>query len=154
MVEYFRYKPSVVTLCVITLFAVMFHLFATKILNASYAESKFPVPYFEAQLSFSAEKIKGWYAYMVEQETLSIYTKTQHIDFIFILSVLILHFVVLVLISRLYPDASKGRRVMIICAYISMLAPIADALENLVSYVMLAKPRRTGRSISVLQKAA
>jgi len=91
-------------------------------------------------MSFSAEKIKAWFAYMAEQNTLGIYKTTQHIDFIFILSVFILHFFTLVLISRLFPIDSTWRKVMIICATVSLLAPIFDVLENLVSYLMLASP--------------
>jgi len=140
MISYFRNKPSVMALLVIVVLALLFNLYSTKILNASYAESLYPVPYFEAQLSFSAEKIKGWYAYMSEQNTLGIYKRTQHIDFIFILSVALLHFFALVLISRLFVKESSGRRIMIICAYISLLAPLAEELENLVSYVMIASP--------------
>jgi len=140
MIEKFREKPGIAVLVVITLLAALFNVYSTKILNASYEESKFPVPYFEAQLSFSAEKIKSWYAYLIEQNTLGIYKRTQHIDFIFMLSVLLLHFSALVLVSRLYPRESLGRKVMIICAFISVLAPLSDVLENLVSYVMLASP--------------
>jgi len=47
MIEYFRKKPSSVVLVVIVLVAIALHLFASKILNASYAESKYPVPYFD-----------------------------------------------------------------------------------------------------------
>jgi uncharacterized protein involved in cysteine biosynthesis len=36
---------------------------------------------------------------------------------------------------------SKGRKIMVICALISAIAPICDQLENLVSYIMLANPR-------------
>jgi len=116
------------------------NIYASRILNASYEASKFPVPYFEAQLSFSAEKIKGWYSYLIEENTLGVYVTTQNIDFLFIVSILLLHFFVLLLISRLYPENSRGRSLLVICALLSAIAPIADALENLVSYIMLANP--------------
>jgi len=122
--------------------ALVLNIFASRILNASYEASKFPVPYFEAQLSFSAEKIKDWYSYLIEQNTLGVYIKTQHIDFVFIVSVLLLHFFVLLLISRLYPPNHRGRRALVLCALLSTVAPIADAIENLISYVMLLAPTR------------
>ncbi len=51
-----------------------------------------------------------------------------------------MHLLALLLIARLFPAASKGRRWMEVAAALSTIAPIADALENLVSYVMLAQP--------------
>ena len=113
---------------------------ATSVLNASYAASRFPVPYYEAQLSFSPEKIKGWYAYLMQVGTLDRYITTQHIDSLFILSTLFLHVSVLTLISRLFAVGSLGRRILVVCALLSAIAPISDQLENLVSYVMLADP--------------
>ena len=66
------------------------------------------------------------------------YLFTQHFDFFFIVSVFVLHLSVLLLLSRLFAKASKMRKVMIVAALISIIAPLADALENLVSYVMIA----------------
>ena len=39
---------------------------------------------------------------------------------------------------------------MVICALISAIAPIADQLENLVSYVMLANPRDFADSLAYI----
>lgn len=133
-------QPATVWLAVGTLVAVAFNTFATQILNASYAKSLFPVPYFEAQLSFDAAKLKAWYAYLVDHGTLGTYVQTQHIDFVFIVSVLMLHGLALLLISRLFDEGSRLRRWMVVAALLSVLAPLFDALENLVSYVMLANP--------------
>ncbi len=120
--------------------ALALNLFASRILGASYAASQFPVPYQVAQLSFDHHKLKGWYAFLIERGTLDAYLQTQHIDFIFIVSVFLLHLLALLLIARLFPAASKQRRWMETAAVLSTLAPIADALENLVSYLMLAQP--------------
>lgn len=127
-------------LAVGTVVAFGFNAFATQILNASYAKSKFPVPYFEAQLSFDASKLKAWYAYLVDRGTLGAYVQTQHIDFVFIASVLVLHVLGLLLISRLFAKESRAHRWMVGAALLSALAPLLDALENAVSYVMLANP--------------
>lgn len=127
-------------LMVIGLLALLFNFWATDLLNASYASSGFPVPYWQAQLSFDANKLKGWYQILIERGTLDRYIQTQHIDFVFIASVLILHIVVLLAISRALPANSGLRRAMIIAAMLSAIAPIADALENGISYIMLANP--------------
>ncbi len=133
-------RLSTRALLIAVLLAFAFNLFATQILNVSYADSQFPVPYQVAQLSFDHAKLKGWYGFLIEHGTLGMYLRTQHIDFIFIASVFVLHLLALLFIARLFPAASKRRRWMEMAAVLSTLAPIADALENLVSYVMLAQP--------------
>ncbi len=133
-------RLSTRALLIAVLFAFAFNLVATQILNASYADSQFPVPYQVAQLSFDHAKLKGWYGFLIEHGTMGTYLRTQHIDFIFIASVFVLHLLALLFIARLFPAASKGRRWMEMAAVLSTLAPIADALENLISYVMLAQP--------------
>ena len=47
------------------------------ILDASYAASQFPVPFYVGQTAFDGEQIKAWYAVMIEKETLGIYWRTQ-----------------------------------------------------------------------------
>ena len=133
-------KQSALKLGIIVLFAFAFNLAASQWLNASYASSKFPVPYFEAQLSFDHLKLKTWYAALTALGTLSIYTQTQHIDFVFIISVLLLHFFALLFAAKLIPASSKWHKLSLIAALASTIAPLADALENLVSYLMLLNP--------------
>jgi hypothetical protein len=133
-------SPKTTTLFWLSALALAFNTWATSLLNANYAASKFPVPYYEAQLSFSAEKIKAWYAFLINHGTLEQYVHTQHIDILFILSTLLLHVLVLTLVSRLFSEHSKARKTLVICALISSLAQMAEQLKNLVSYVMLANP--------------
>jgi hypothetical protein len=133
-------KPSTLSLAAASLVALAANLVATAWLNASYARSRFPVPYHEAQLSFSADRLKGWYAQLADFGTLDVYLRTQHIDHVFILTVLVLHVCVLLWASRLFPADHMGRRLMTGAALWSAVAPLADTLENLVSYVMLADP--------------
>ena len=120
--------------------ALLFNLWATRTLNAAYAASGFPVPYWEAQLSFSHLKLKGWYQSLIDQGKLDLYFQAQYVDFLFIASVILLHVAVLVVVSRMLPESSKSRRLILWAALLSSLAPILDALENLVSFVMLAEP--------------
>ena len=138
MLDRLKDRISTATLACVSGFSLMLNLAATAWLNASYAASKFPVPYHVAQLSFDAQRIKNWYAYLIEQETLAIYWQTQFIDFGFIATVLLLHVSVLWLVSRLFEADSFGRRWMERATVLSTIAPLADALENLVSFVMLS----------------
>jgi hypothetical protein len=126
-------RPRTLAVVALLLMSYVFYFYASSTLTKSYEESLFPVPYYEAQMSFDAEKIKGWYAFLIEHNTFDKYLYTQHIDFIFMVSVLLLHFFALLLVSRLFPSSSRWRSGMIVFAIISSLAPIADALENLVS---------------------
>jgi hypothetical protein len=54
--------------------------------------------------------------------------------------VLLLHVSVLWLVSRLFEVDSFGRRWMEVIALLSAVAPLADTLENMVSFVMLYDP--------------
>ncbi len=139
-IEFCKNQPSTKVLVVLVALSVLFNIYATNILNTSYTASLFPVPYYEAQLSFSPTKIQGWYSFLIEHEALSKYIQTQNLDFVFIVSTLFLHFFALLLISRLFPVSSTWRSGMIVVAIVSSLAPLADALENGVSYIMMANP--------------
>lgn len=69
---------------------------------------------------------------------MDIYISTQNIDFLFILSVLVLHVSVILLLSRAFELGSRTRKWLVFTAIISALAPLFDALENGVSYIMIA----------------
>lgn len=127
-------------LTAIALVALIGNLWATKLLDAAYAASRFPVPYWQAQLSFDHEKLKGWYAFLIKNQTLDLYVHTQWIDFIFIATVLILHTAFLLALSRAVPLQSTARRALILAAPLSAIAPLADAVENGISFIMLANP--------------
>ncbi len=140
--SYFRWQSTVNTprLALITLLAFVFNLWATDLLNSAYAASAFPVPYWEAQLSFDHQKLKAWYGYLQSKGTFDQYVKTQHIDFVFIASVVVLHMSALLLISRFVPSQSIAHRLLVWAALLSIIGPAADALENGISYFMLANP--------------
>jgi hypothetical protein len=150
MIERLLQRPGNYLLATISLLALIANTLATAWLNASYAASKFPVAYHVAQLSFSGSRIKAWYAQLIEFGTLDVYLRTQYIDHFFILTVLILHVAVLLWISRLFPIAHSGRRLMVGAALISTVAPLADTLENCVSYLMLADPKGFPDGLAIL----
>jgi hypothetical protein len=142
--------PSTLTLGALTAVGLVANWLATEWLNASYALSRFPVPYHTAQLSFDGLKIKAWYAQLIEWGTLDIYVQTQLIDHIFIATVFVLHAAALLWTSRLFPADHRGRRWMVIASLLSMAAPLADTLENLVSYAMLSNPSGFANGLALL----
>ncbi|MES2823613.1 MAG: hypothetical protein V4732_08425 [Pseudomonadota bacterium] len=138
--RYFLQSPKISTLCVMTFASLIFNLWISQVLTNNYAASRFPVPYYVAQLSFNPEKIKAWYAYLIEQGSFAQYIHTQHVDSLFIISTIFFHTLALVLISRLFFSETKGRKVMVVCALLAAIAPISDQLENCIAYLMLANP--------------
>ena len=120
----------------------MFNLWATKILNAAYTATGFPVAYWKAQLSLdhamrSSRVGTGPFKAI---RPFSLYIHTQLIDFIFIASVLILHTAALLALARALPAQSKARHALVWAALLSTIAPLADAIENGISFMMLANP--------------
>ena len=116
------------------------YFWASYILEKSYLKSKFPVPYFVQQTSFDAVKMKEWYAFMIQENTLSTYYKTQLFDFVFILSVIIAGFTFWTFVSNLHSKNSWFRKSGYFFAFSLPFAGIFDILENIISFLMLAKP--------------
>ena len=116
---YLLHRPKAPWLAALFTLALVANTLATNWLNESYALSRFPVPYFQAQISFNAAQLKGWYAQLVEWDTMDLYLRTQYIDHLFILTVLVLHVVALLWGSRLFPANHRGRCSAVVgyCAY-------------------------------------
>lgn len=109
---------------------------ANAVLNHLYAASGHPVDYATGQTSFSAERIKGWYGEMAAGGTLDVYLATQLFDYVFILTVLATGALGATFLAR----KSVGRCRAAALWAAAMLATGAglDAIENLISFVMLA----------------
>ncbi len=133
-------KLTGLQLTAITLLAFLANFWATNLLNTAYAASRFPVPYWQAQLSFDHLKLKGWFEFLIKNQTLDLYVQAQFIDFVFIASVLVLHMAALLSLSRAVPANSNARVALIWAALLSAIAPLADAVENGISFIMLANP--------------
>jgi hypothetical protein len=140
MIKYLEQQPKLIALILFTIVAYAINKWAGDALMDRYIASGFPVPYFEAQLSFDAAKLKGWYAYLIERKSLQSYITTQHFDYLFMLSMLLFNCSAVLVVSRFFRAGSKGRKIVVYCALISAFGPIFDAFENAVSYVMLANP--------------
>jgi len=110
------------------------------VLDASYAASRYPVPYAVGQTAFSGEKLRAYYSYMLEQGTLNIYWQTQFIDFAFIAAMFIAGLVVSLFLARLHKKGSALYKMSLAAAIIVPLGALFDVAENFVSFVMLSQP--------------
>ena len=153
--SFLRFQAAFSTLqwAAMSVVSIVLNLWSTVVLNTAYAASGFPVPYWEAQLSFDHLKLKGWYQALIEKDSVGLYLHAQYVDFLFIASVLLLHVAVLVLVSRMLPNASRARSLMLWAALLSSLAPILDAIENLVSFVMLSQPLSFEPALALIYSA-
>jgi hypothetical protein len=109
-------------------------------LDGLYTLSQFPVPFFVGQTTFNAAELKGYYAVLLEQGTLDRYMLVQIADYAFMLTVMISFFA---LMAAIYRSIPKWPALMTIARCMLVIAPLAaifDALENAVSFVMLANP--------------
>lgn len=113
-------------------------------LDGYYARSQFPVPFYEGQTTFNAATLKGYYAHMMHQGTLDIYLQTQLIDYVFMFTSWIFLLLLAGASLRALPEKwregamGKWARAML---WIIPAAPLFDALENGVSFVMLSDPQ-------------
>lgn len=114
--------------------------FANIILDNSYADSKFPVPYYVGQTTFDGGQLKEYYSFMQNADTLNIYWQTQFIDFAFIGMVIITGLLFPSFVARLHQPDSFLQKATFALALIMPFGGIMDSLENLVSFVMLAQP--------------
>jgi len=139
VIEKFR-ESRIASQATVSILALIAYFVSSVWLEASYARSLFPVPYFEGQTSFSSEKIRTWYAYMINHGTFDIYFLTQLIDFVFISAVIVMGFSNWTLVANLHPKNSFFQRTGYYAAFALPLAGLFDILENLVSFIMIADP--------------
>ena len=120
-------------------------------LDASYAASGYPVDYATGQLSFSAERLEGYYAVMAQAGTLDVYLRTQIIDFGFIASVMPLSALLGTLVSRV---GGWARGLGLAAAVLGIAGAGFDVLENLLSFVILAQPDQIAPPMALAYSSA
>ncbi len=111
------------------------------VLDGFYARSQFPVSYFVGQTAFDGAQIKEWYAVMQTAGTFNIYVQTQLFDYLFMLTMATMGLMVPLLVRRAYHAESLAFRVTTLASTLIPLGAMMDAMENLVSFVMLAMPQ-------------
>ncbi len=124
------------------------------VLDGFYARSGYPVPYYVGQLSFSAEKLSGWYTSMRQAGTLGIYWQTQFVDFAFVAATALLFTAALALVARAFPAGTRGRRIASGAVVLGPLGPLFDVVENLLSFAMLPDPGSINPVVAVLYSTA
>lgn len=120
------------------------------ILNASYAASGHPVDYKTGQLAFSAEKIEEYYGVMANQGTLDIYLRTQIIDYGFIFATALAAWVLGTALARLALGQGLVYWGGLAVAVLGVTGAGFDALENLISFVMLARPEAIADPVALI----
>lgn len=121
-----------------------------RVLDASYAASLHPVDYATGQLAFDAATIEGYYAVMIEAGTLDIYWRTQMIDFGFIASIMVLSLLLGTFLARLGGMGSWGWRLGMGAAVLGVAGASMDAIENLLSFVMLVNPQDIPQALAIV----
>lgn len=122
-------------------------------LNRLYDASGFPVPYAEGQTSFDADAVKGWYATMSDAGTLDTYVATQAFDYVFMAMLATTGFLVASVVVRiagsgLLARLGRGARTLV------PLGAAADAVENLISFPMLARPETFADWLAIAHSSA
>ena len=120
-------------------------------LDASYAASGHPVDYATGQLSFDATTIEGYYRVMQDSGTLGVYWQTQRIDFGSIASVMLLALILGTLLARM---GGWARGLGLAAAVLGLAGGALDAVENLLSFWMLARPEAIPQALAVAYSSA
>jgi len=110
-------------------------------LNGLYTDSLFPVSIYEGQTTFNADTVKGYYAVLLELGTFDKYIDVQLFDFIFILTVFTSFLFSAITVFHMLPQVQWLKAVARTMIIIAPLAAVFDALENIVSFFMLADPQ-------------
>ena len=126
---------------VLAIALVVLSQLAQHFLDELYVASQFPVSFFEGQTAFDANKIKAWYAVLIERGTLDRYVWVQIADYGYMATVLTGFFALTAAIYRSLPAGHWLKGAAFGMIFVACSAPAFDALENLVSFVMLADPQ-------------
>lgn len=110
-------------------------------LEGLYQATLHPASVFAGQTTFNAESIKGFYAVMLDQGTLGKYVYVQIVDFAFMLTMFAALVCATVATYRSIPKVRWLKNLAWGIVLIASLGPLFDALENVVSFFMLANPR-------------
>lgn len=127
-------------------------------LDSSYAASGHPVDYATGQLAFDAAMVESYYAKMGQAGTLPLYLQTQIIDFGFIAAVIAVSALLGTLAARLGGQINRlgvwGWRLGLAAAMLGMAGAVFDVMENLASFVMLARAQAIPQPLALIYSAA
>lgn len=110
-------------------------------LDSLYVQSQFPVSFFVGQTTFNAAELKSYYAVLLERGTLEKYLWVQIADYAFMLTVFASFFALMIAVYRSLPQIRWLKTVAWAMIFIAPVAAVFDALENLISFLFIAKPK-------------
>lgn len=128
--------PSSKRLKWITICAIILLIIVYPIMSYFFMISKFPVGFFESQLSFNGALLKVYYT----TTDIDLYRMGQFLDYGFMISYGFIFFSISLLLARKCEKNSKGRLLGLIIALIGILAASCDGIENLFILLMLEDP--------------
>lgn len=105
-----------------------------------YIESLFPVSVMKGQTAFDGNLIKSYYAVLLENETMDKYLYVQLMDYGFMLTMFAAMASMTIATYRSLPEQRHIKNIAWAIVLIAPLAPLFDALENFVSFFMIANP--------------
>ena len=116
-----------------------------------YIQTLFPASVFEGQTSFSGEQVKTFYAFMIERGTLEKYINVQIVDFCFMITMFFAMAALTIAAYRALPEQRHMKNFAWLLVLIIPLAPLFDAMENGVSFSMLADPVNFPNWLAIIQ---
>lgn len=128
--------------------AILGLILAQALVDARYVASGHPVDHATGQLAFDADRIEGYYKVMQEAGTLDDYLQAQILDFVLIAMIVAVSVSLGALAARLNAPG-WGQRLGIWAAVAGVLGAFCDVLENLVSFVMLARPETIPQMVAL-----
>ncbi len=117
--------------------------------DALYLASNHPVSHAAGQLAFSAARIEAHYAEMQAAGTLHLYAASQRLDFGLIAAIALVAVLLGSLLARLGGPGSRGWRAGWAAAVLGVAGAGMDAVENLLSFVMLSNPQVIPQALAV-----
>lgn len=118
-------------------------------LQNRYDATGYPVTFFEGQTTFSGTAVKGHWAELAQLGTLEAFAQVQQFDFIFMACVAAFGVLGGLLIMRL-TSGRLGRTIGCTTVAAAITGALSDALENVVSFVMLADPTGFADALAIV----
>lgn len=109
-------------------------------LGELYQQTRFPVSFFVGQTTFNAAELKGYFQVLIELGTLDQFIEVQIVDYAYMVTVFISFFALTAAIYRSLDDNTFMKNIAQAMLVIAPMAAVFDALENAVSFVLLANP--------------
>jgi hypothetical protein len=128
--------PSNQNLKQIVIVCFAFFFIANISVNYAFIASGYPVSFTESQLSFSGEEIKSHYAMMTDEQ-ITLYLYAQIVDYVFIISYVLLIFYLGIYLGRLLSEHKRLKTTSYLIAIAGIVAGGCDMIENAFILLMI-----------------